>query len=214
MAAALLGARLVHERLGVPPRIGRIVEVEAYGGPDDRASHARAGATARTAVMFGPAGVAYVYLVYGMYHCLNVVCGPAGEAGAILIRAVEPVEGIEAMRDARSTRLAGRHRRGSGPSVGGRRRRDVPDQMLASGPGRLCDAFEVDVSFTGADLCARSSPLRLEPSPPGDRTPNPVWTPRVGISYAGEPWTSLPWRLIDQGSSSISTAVHHPRQLR
>src|SRR4029077_10717948 len=96
-ARGLIGTRLVRDD-ATGRRVGRIVEVEAYLGPDDRASHARFGETARNRIMFGPAGHAYVYLVYGMYDCLNVVTEPAGVAAAVLIRAVEPLAGIEAMR--------------------------------------------------------------------------------------------------------------------
>ncbi|MBI5477736.1 MAG: DNA-3-methyladenine glycosylase [Deltaproteobacteria bacterium] len=94
VARGLLGATLVHEVGPGDRRVGRIVEVEAYMGPSDRASHARFGATGRARVMFGPPGHAYVYLIYGMYHCLNLVTEPEGFAHAVLIRAVEPLAGI------------------------------------------------------------------------------------------------------------------------
>jgi DNA-3-methyladenine glycosylase len=112
-AHTLLGATLVRED-ATGRRTARIVEVEAYGGPEDRASHARFGPTARNRVMFGPPGVAYVYLVYGMYDCLNVVSGPEGTAAAVLIRAVEPLEGVARMRADRETRLLARPRIAAG----------------------------------------------------------------------------------------------------
>ncbi len=196
----------------MPTRVGRIVEVEAYGGGEDRASHARAGRTPRTALMFGPAGLAYVYLVYGMYNCLNVVSGAADEAGAVLLRAVEPLEGLDAMRaariaaaSARTRALPGRTRTLPGDTrVGDGPRAGLADARLAAGPGRLCDAFGVDRTMNGMDLCAGASPIHLERARRGAQPPAPAWTPRVGVGHAGEPWTSLPWRLIDRGSGSLS----------
>ncbi len=179
-------------------RVGRIVEVEAYGGPPDRASHARAGRTPRTAVMFGPPGLAYVYLVYGMYDCLNVVSGPNGTASAVLVRAVEPLEGVEAMVAARRS-FAARHSRSTAAARIG--------HDIAVGPGRLCAAFGIDRGFTGADLCDPGGILRLEPAAPGDRPPVPAWTPRIGVAYAGEPWASLAWRLVDRTSRALSGPV-------
>jgi DNA-3-methyladenine glycosylase len=138
--------------------------------------------------MFGPPGVAYVYLVYGMHHCLNVVTGTAPFPAALLVRAVEPLEGIDAMRRARDAT----------------RRRPVPDERLAAGPGLVGLAFGVDRSFTGLDLCDRASSLRLEAAPDGAPVPDIVTTPRVGIGFAGEPWVSVPWRFIVAGSPSLS----------
>jgi DNA-3-methyladenine glycosylase len=172
-------------------RVGRIVELEAYIGTEDRASHARMGPTPRNRVMFGPPGVAYVYLVYGMHHCLNVVTEADGRPAALLVRAVEPLAGIGAMRAARA---AGRR-----PPA-----RFVPDSRLAAGPALVAAAFSVDRSHTGLDLCDPASPLRLEPTGPGERPPEVVATPRVGIGYAGEPWLSVPWRLLDATSGSVS----------
>lgn len=185
-ARALLGALLVRED-GSGRRVARIVETEAYDGPRDRASHARAGRTARTAVMFGPPGHAYVYLVYGMHHCLNVVCGPDGEASAVLIRAVEPDVGVELMRAGRGDRAG-------------------PDVRLGAGPARLCQALAIDRRLDGIDLltderlrlCRSDGPRAVVP--PGAI----VSGPRVGVSYAGAPWAGLPWRFGIAGHPSLS----------
>jgi len=197
-ARALLGARLVRDSepgSGEPvaePRIGRIVEVEAYIGEDDRASHARFGPTDRNRVMFGPPGIAYVYLVYGMYHCLNVVTEPATRPAALLVRAVEPVAGTAAMRAARAA---------TRPGIG---TRPPPDARLAAGPGLVCAAFSIERTHTGLDLCDPASAVRLESAPPDAPAPTIRETPRVGIGYAGEPWTSVPWRFLVEGSPSVS----------
>ena len=193
-ARALLGARLVRDAdgSGTARRVGRIVEVEAYVGEDDRASHARMGPTPRNRVMFGPPGIAYVYLVYGMHHCLNVVTGASPFPAALLVRAVEPVEGIDAMRLAREARG----------------RRPVPDMRLAAGPGLVGLAFGLDRSFTGLDLCDGASALRLESAPDDAAVPDIVTTPRLGIAYAGEPWVSVPWRFLVAGSPSVSGGAH------
>jgi DNA-3-methyladenine glycosylase len=189
-ARSLLGARLVREpdAPGEERRVGRIVEVEAYIGPDDRASHARMGPTPRNRVMFGPPGVAYVYLVYGMHHCLNVVTEADGRPAALLIRAVEPLAGQSAMRAARGR-----------PGIG--------DPRLAAGPGCVGAAFGVDRTFTGTDLCDPGARLHLAGPPDDEAAPEIVAGPRVGISYAGEPWTGLPWRLAVAGSPSLSRRV-------
>ena len=187
-ARALIGARLVRD--GETPRVGRIVEVEAYIGEGDRASHARMGPTPRNRVMFGPPGVAYVYLVYGMHHCLNVVTEPDGRPAAVLIRAVEPVHGIDAMRAAREAlRHAPVH---------------ATDARLAAGPGLVTAAFGIDRACTGIDLCDPASSLRLEARPSDEAAPTVEATPRIGIAYAGEPWVSVPWRFTAAGSPSIS----------
>ena len=195
-ARALLGARLVRDPEPGDPagerRVGRIVEVEAYIGEDDRASHARFGPTGRNGVMFGPPGVAYVYLVYGMYHCLNVVTEPAGRPAALLVRAVEPIAGAAAMRAARAA---------TRPGIG---TRPPPDERLAAGPGLVCAAFSIDRTTTGLDLCDPASPIRLEPAEAGERPPQVVRTARVGVAYAGDPWASVPWRFLVAGSPSVS----------
>jgi len=182
-------------------RVGRIVETEAYDGPEDRASHARFGRTARNAVMFGPAGVAYVYLVYGMYDCLNVVTGPEGAAAAVLIRAVEPLEGLETMRESRRRIGADRRRTAVAPSNPSR---PVPDHRLASGPGLVGAAFGLDRGWTGSDLTDPAAALRLV-GPTGTVEPGRVLvSARVGIDYAGEPWASRPWRFAIAGNASVS----------
>jgi DNA-3-methyladenine glycosylase len=198
-ARSLLGARLIRE----PDRVGRIVEVEAYIGTEDRASHARMGPTRRNRVMFGPPGIAYVYLVYGMHHCLNVVTEPASHPAALLVRALEPMHGIDTMRAARAR--ARRPRRA--PTSGEMSRsgpRAIPDGRLAAGPAMLCAALEIDRSFDGMDLCDPRSPLHLEPRPTSEPMPEILATPRIGVDYAPEPWTSVPWRLLIAGSPSVS----------
>jgi DNA-3-methyladenine glycosylase len=183
VARALLGAMLVRDH-GRTRSIGRIVETEAYAGKADRASHARAGRTARTAVMFGPGGRAYVYLVYGMHHCLNVVCGPDGEAAAVLIRAFEPVEGLAEMRGRR------------GGTAG-------PDVRMAAGPGRACQALDIDRSLTGQDLLTPGPLWLAVPSDPVADT-DVLRGPRIGVDYAGAEWASRPWRFGVAGSLALS----------
>ena len=182
VARDLLGMILVRTLAAAPGRhgrlTGRIVEVEAYDGPADLACHASKGRTERTDVMFGEAGHAYVYLVYGMHCCLNVVTGPVGYPSAVLIRALEPLEGKERMVPA-----------GARPG------------RIAAGPGRLTRAFRIDLSLNRADLCA-SGPLSIEAGePPGAR--GIVRGPRIGVEYAG-PWSRRRWRLGVRGSPALS----------
>jgi DNA-3-methyladenine glycosylase len=187
VAPELLGM-LVVRRLDDNVRAGIIVEVEAYGGPDDRASHARAGRTRRTAPMFGPPGHAYVYQVYGLHFCLNVVTETDGAAGAILVRALEPVAGIERMR-VRRGRTAG------------------PDVRLAAGPARLCEALEIDRSLDAIDL-TEEGPLYV--AHPGDEglarahARGVVTGTRVGVAYAGPDWAARPWRFGLRGHPALS----------
>lgn len=170
VAPRLLGAVLVHGSCA-----GRIVEVEAYTA-DDPASHSRSGPTPRNASMFRRPGTAYVYLSYGVHHCLNVVTGAEGDGQAVLIRALQPLRGVELMAQ----------RRGGVPGS------PVTATWLAGGPGKLCQAFDVGRHHDGIDLCDPSSPLRLA----DDGTPPPsapLVGPRVGISRAVDrPWR---WRL-------------------
>ncbi len=177
VARDLLGAVVVHaDRDGVVAV--RLTEVEAYAGPADPASHAARGRTPRTAVMFGPAGHAYVYFSYGMHWCLNVVAGPHGEASAVLLRAGEVVEGLSLAVDRRP----------------GTTRRD-----LARGPARLTRALGVGREQDGADLCAADAALRLECGGPsaGDRVRS---GPRVGVSVG----TDSPWRFWLAGEPTVS----------
>jgi DNA-3-methyladenine glycosylase len=190
--------------------VARIVEVEAYGGPDDRASHARFGSTRRNRVMAGPAGVAYVYLVYGMYDCLNVVTGGDGEPGAVLIRAVEPLAGVDVMRRSRLVAEGRRRaaRTADGLSAAEARIARTPVERLASGPGLVAAAFGIDTSWTGRDLCDPASALRLERDDDDEldavATDSVAVTPRVGVDYAGPDWASRPWRFSIAGHPSVS----------
>jgi DNA-3-methyladenine glycosylase len=150
--------------------------------------------------MYGPPGRAYVYLVYGMYDCLNIVTEAAGRPAALLVRAVEPLAGIAEMRASRTRRDRERRRtRGLRPAP-----RPVGDERIAAGPGLVCAAFDLDRSLTGQDLFDQGAAIRLEP-PPGDEPAPPVAIgPRVGIGYAGSAWASRPWRFAIAGHRSVS----------
>ncbi|TYB38454.1 DNA-3-methyladenine glycosylase [Micromonospora sp. AP08] len=185
-ARGLLGCRLSGHGVTV-----RITEVEAYAGTaGDPASHAHRGRTPRNAVMFGPAGHAYVYFTYGMHWCVNVVTGPDGEAAAVLLRAGEVVDGLDVARERR-------------PAV----RRDVD---LARGPARLCAALGIDRSVYGADLLG-DGPVRLRP--PLAPVPEAAVTagPRVGVTGAHD----VPWRFWIAGDPTVSAYRRHvPRTRR
>lgn len=211
-ARALLGALLIRTD-AVGARIGRIVEVEAYAGEEDAASHARFGPTRRNRAMYGPPGRAYVYRVYGMHHCLNVVTGPPGEPSAVLVRAVEPVTSIDAMRAARIAAAVAGHR-GADPgravAENGRIGR-LAASSLASGPALVAASFSVGMDDNGADLCAIASPLRLgvEPTVRSDGGTREaecpiVAGPRVGVAYATPPWDAVAWRFWLAGSEALS----------
>jgi DNA-3-methyladenine glycosylase len=176
---------------GEPPgvRMGRIVEVEAYRGEGDAASHAFRGRTPRCATMFGAPGRLYVYFTYGMHHCANVVCGPEGTAGAVLLRALEPVQGIEAMRDARF-----------GAASGGQ-----PADPLACGPGRLCKALGLDRSHDGADLVSGEQGIWVTESDAGAEPAGVLRGPRVGLGErVGAVGRSQLWRYWIDGNKSVS----------
>jgi DNA-3-methyladenine glycosylase len=168
VARKLLGKLLVRTQ---EPLVGRIVEVEAYFGESDPASHSYPGKTARNAVLFGPPGHAYVYFVYGMHFCLNVSCEPEGRAGGILFRALEPLCGLEAMAIGRG--LAAPVRAGKALTT------------LTSGPGRLCQAFGVTRERdNGADLTASKSDLQIQDD--GFVAAEVLVTPRIGITKDAE----------------------------
>ena len=160
--------------------------------------------------MFGSAGFAYVYLVYGMYDCLNVVTGPEGAPSAVLIRAAEPLGGLTEMRHARLAVEARRKaaRTPEGSTAARARLARTPAHRLASGPGLVAAALGIDTSWTGRDLCDPASPLRLErdPADPSDTVPDDrvAVGPRVGVAYAGDDWSSRPWRFAIAGHPSVS----------
>jgi DNA-3-methyladenine glycosylase len=185
-AHALLGCHLAANGVTV-----RLTEVEAYAGTgEDPASHAHRGRTPRNAVMFGPAGYAYVYFTYGMHWCVNVVCGPVGTASAVLLRAGSVVDGLEAARSRRP---------------GARSERD-----LARGPARLTQALGIDGSLSGTFLLG-GGPILL--TPPLSPVPSAAIEagPRVGVNGAKE----KPWRFWIGGDPSVSAyRAHVPRARR
>jgi DNA-3-methyladenine glycosylase len=168
VAHDLIGCRLIHASpegaVG-----GRIVEVEAYRGPEDLAAHSARGRTPRNAVMFGAPGHLYVYLIYGLHHCLNVVAGPGDKPEAVLIRAVAIDEGVDLARA----------RRGPG----------IPERRLASGPGNVGQALGIDRSHNGLDLL--SGPVWIEPRTERQRVARGM---RIGVDYAGS-WAARPLRF-------------------
>ena len=181
VARDLLGKILVRD--GKPRLSARIVEVEAYLGENDPAAHAAAGNTARTSVLFGPPGYAYVYFIYGNHYCLNVSCESEGKAGSVLFRALEPLEGIEEMARARGIAL-------QDP-------RDLP--RLTSGPGRLAQAFGITRSRdNGCDLTSLTSGLWIGED--GFRAKQILITTRIGIRKAAD----QPLRYALAGNACIS----------
>jgi DNA-3-methyladenine glycosylase len=180
VARETVGKILVHS---TPEGIaaGRIVETEAYRGPADRAAHSWRGRTKRTEVMFGPPGHAYMFLLYGVSWAFNIVAGQEGEPHAILVRALEPVDGLELMA----------------------KRRGVPvtSKLLTNGPGKLCQALALTRADYGRDLCDDELFL-LE----GRRGPI-ARSPRINIDYAGA-WAARRWRFVERGNRYVSV---HPR---
>ena len=156
--------------------------------------------------MYGPPGIAYVYLVYGMYDCLNIVTEPIGSPAAILVRAIEPIEGEAAMRTARLERTLARRRSRNAHAEAAEAARlaRLPASRLAAGPGLVAAAFGIDRSLTGRDLLAPDGEVRLELAPADEPRPAVLATPRLGIDFAGPPWTELRWRFAIAGHPSVS----------
>jgi DNA-3-methyladenine glycosylase len=182
VARELLGKVLVREAEGAR-LTGRIVEVEAYLGNEDPAAHSAAGNTARTAVLFGPPGHAYVYFIYGNHYCLNVSCEPEGMAGGVLVRALEPISGVEQMAKARGMEIHG------------------PKDLvkLTSGPGRLAQAFAITrAGDNGCDLTSAKSSLWIGED--GYRARGIRVTPRIGITKAAD----MPLRYLLAGNAFVS----------
>ena len=172
VARALLGAILAHGKTS-----GRIVETEAYLGMDDGAAHSARGITPRTRVLFGPPGHAYVYLIYGMYECLNLVAEPEGIAGCVLIRALEPLDGIERMRARR-------------PAARG------PEE-LANGPGKLTRALGITLRHNGVDVTRGPITVRAREDVAPVRI---AVSPRIGITKSA----NLPLRFFIEGNRFVS----------
>jgi DNA-3-methyladenine glycosylase len=164
--------------------VGKIIEVEAYMGSLDAAAHTFNGKRSeRTEVAFGPGGYAYVYLIYGMYHCFNIVTNVAEKPEMVLIRAVEPIEGIELMQKRRKTEVL---------------------RNLCSGPGKLCQAMDITRKLHGIDLCGDNLYLLDNEK---IQEENILSTPRINIDYAGEA-KEYPWRFLIKDNKFISTLKH------
>jgi DNA-3-methyladenine glycosylase len=181
--ALVVAPLLLNKLLVVGERAGRIVEVEAYRGAVDPGSHAYRGLTARNATMFGPPGHLYVYFSYGMHWCANVVCQPAGTPHAVLLRALTPVAGVDAM-------LAARNRG---------QKRGVSERDLCRGPGRLAQALGLSREHDGADLVSGTSGVRLldDGTPPPSE---PGVSLRVGLTRGAD----FPWRFFVAGDPHVS----------
>ena len=178
VARALLGKVIVH-RMESGFLSGRIVETEAYLGSNDPASHAYREKTGRNSVMFSLGGTLYVYFTYGMHFCANVVTGVEGKAGAVLIRGIEPIEGIDLMRQNRGFADDGK------------------DRQLTNGPAKFCQAFGIAREQNGADLCGKlifiTDTLSMEPKHVGT-------SPRIGITAGRE----KQWRFFIKGNEYVS----------
>jgi DNA-3-methyladenine glycosylase len=178
VARDCIGKVLVH-RSSEGIAAGRIVESEAYRGPQDLASHSSRGRTARTEAMFGPPGRAYMFLLYGISWAFNIVVADEGVPHAVLVRALEPVLGLELMA--------------------ARRKRDAAARELTNGPGKLCMALGLDRRHYGVDLCGDELYLLDGPRRAVARSP------RINVDYAGS-WAARPWRFYEKGNRYVSVA--------
>ncbi len=185
VARELLGKRLIHIENGIPTG-GIITETEAYCGEEDLGCHAKAGRTPRTAVMYGPPGHAYVYFTYGMHWLFNCVTRPQGIPEAVLIRAVEPTDGLDMIAQ---------------------RRANQPRHLWTDGPAKLTQALGIDEEHNGIDLTSQDSPIFVEEALaiPDNRV---TTGPRVGLYTVPEPWKSIPWRFqVDLESIMITENI-------
>jgi DNA-3-methyladenine glycosylase len=180
VARQCIGKILVH-RTPEGEAAGRIVEAEAYRGPQDLAAHSARGLTKRTTAMFGPPGHAYVFLLYGASWAMNLVVASEGKPHAVLIRALEPVRGIELMAR--------------------RRKKPVTSRELTNGPGKLTSALSITSADYGRDLCGDE--LFLEESDAEISRGRIGRSPRINVDYAGE-WAALPWRFYERGNRYVS----------
>ena len=186
VARELLGKVLVR-RVHGKQLAGMIVETEAYVGPHDLACHASKGRTRRTEVMFGEGGVAYVYMIYGFYFCLNAVTEPEGYPAAVLIRAVEPLSNVKVMHALRNKPEKGTN--------------------IASGPGKLCMAMAIDRELNGESLLGR----KLWVEDQSLKVARIGFSPRVGVDYAGE-YRDKPWRFFVEGNPHVSRLSRAQRE--
>lgn len=184
VARQCIGKIVVH-RTPAGEAAGRIVEAEAYRGPRDLAAHSARGLTKRTTAMFGPPGHAYVYLLYGVSWALNLVTTAEGKPHAVLIRAIEPLRGLELMAR--------------------RRNKPIASRELSNGPGKLTSALAITGADYGRDLCGDE--LFLEEPDDAIRRAKIGRSPRINVDYAGE-WAALPWRFYERGNRYVSV---HPR---
>ncbi len=176
LARDLLGKRLV--RLENGQRLaGYILEAEAYRGEEDLGCHARAGFTPRTSIMYGEPGHAYIYFTYGMHWMLNFVAEQEGFPAAVLIRAIQPCEGMEVIAE---------------------RRKGQPPARWTDGPAKICQALNITGDLNGIDLCAPDAEIFVENGLPDDVISEQHITvgPRVGLFTVPEPWKSMPWRFM------------------